>query len=372
MKKTEISVAVLCGGKSRRMGQDKAKLYIGETTFLEKIIGSFEQQEAVEEILLSVRKKEDYPEIDVPHIEDMEKDKGPLMGICSVMAASQSERMWVASCDMPLTDWEVAEYLLPYLTDGIDAVVPVDQTGRKYVLSAWYRTSAGKMIKEQLDTGEYKVQQILDKLSVCYVAVEGIPEGKRKFRNINTPGEYEKLKKDMKEKEIPIVSFVAYSGTGKTTFLERLIPVLKEKGLRIAVVKHDGHRFEIDHEGKDSDRFTKAGADVTGLISSEKAVLMENREVSPGEFLKRIRDVDLIITEGFKKEQWPKIMLHRKGTDKAMPLPPKECLAVITDEEVRDCEHVFALEDIDKVAEFLVQMYVGKMHVNGSYRQEER
>ena len=60
-----------------------------------------------------------------------------------------------------------------------------------------------------------------------------------------------------------------------------LIPKLKAYGLKIAIVKHDGHRFEIDHEGKDSDRFTKAGADVTGLISSEKAVLMDNRTVDP-------------------------------------------------------------------------------------------
>ena len=82
------------------------------------------------------------------------------------------------------------------------------------------------------------------------------------------------------------VQLAAPSGTGKTTFLERLIPKLKARGLKIAIVKHDGHRFEIDHEGKDSDRFTKAGADVTGLISSEKAVLIENRQTDPEEFLK--------------------------------------------------------------------------------------
>ena len=153
--------------------------------------------------------------------------------------------------------------------------------------------------------------------------------------------------------DIPIVSFVAYSGTGKTTFLERLIPKLKARGLKIAIVKHDGHRFEIDHEGKDSDRFTKAGADVTGLISSEKAVLMENRQTDPEEFLKKIDGVDLILTEGFKQGPWPKIMLHRKGTGKTMPLLPEECLAVISDVEILDCENVFTLEEIEKTADFL-------------------
>ena len=137
------------------------------------------------------------------------------------------------------------------------------------------------------------------------------------------------------------------------TFLERLIPKLKARGLKIAIVKHDGHRFEIDHEGKDSDRFTKAGADVTGLISSEKAVLMENRQTDPEEFLKKIDGVDLILTEGFKQGPWSKIMLHRKGTGKPMPLLPEECLAVISDVEILDCENVFTLEEIEKTADFL-------------------
>ena len=135
--------------------------------------------------------------------------------------------------------------------------------------------------------------------------------------------------------------------------MERLIPKLKARGLKIAIVKHDGHRFEIDHEGKDSDRFTKAGADVTGLISSEKAVLMENRQTDPEEFLKKIDGVDLILTEGFKQGPWPKIMLHRKGTRKPMPLLPEECLAVISDVEILGCKNVFPLEEIEKTADFL-------------------
>ena len=97
----------------------------------------------------------------------------------------------------------------------------------------------------------------------------------------------------------------------------------------------------------------QAGADVTGLISSEKAVLMENRQIDPEEFLKKIDGVDLILTEGFKQGSWPKIMLHRKGTGKPMPLLPEECLAVISDVEILDCENVFPLEEIEKTADFL-------------------
>ena len=79
---------------------------------------------------------------------------------------------------------------------------------------------------------------------------------------------------------------------------------------------------------------------MTGLISSEKAVLMDNRTVDPEEFLKKIDGVDLILTEGFKHGPWPKIMLHRKENGKPMPLRPEECLAVISDVDVEDCVYI--------------------------------
>ena len=355
--KSGSSAVILCGGKSTRMGQDKAGLLIEKKTFLQQIE---ENLKDADEILLSVKDRRDYPEIGTRHIEDREADKGPLMGLCSALEECSYDKIWVMSCDMPLVNWDTAQELEHYLTDGIDAVIPVDRTGKKYVLCAWYRKSILEILKEQLESGDLKVKHLLRHLRVCYVAVEGLTDGSRKFQNINTREEYQAFTERSEvspEKElhtdIPIVSFAAYSGTGKTTFLERLIPKLKARGLKIAIVKHDGHRFEIDHEGKDSDRFTKAGADVTGLISSEKAVLMENRQTDPEEFLKKIDGVDLILTEGFKQGPWPKIMLHRKGTGKPMPLLPEECLAVISDVEIPDCENVFPLEEIAKTADFL-------------------
>lgn len=371
---SKVSAVILCGGESRRMGQDKAKLQVGKYTFLEQIVRNI-MDNGPDEMFLSVRRKNDYSEIKVTHIEDLEQNKGPLMGIYSVMCVASYEKIWVTSCDMPFIDWQVAEELAVYFEDGIDAVIPVDRTGKKYVLCAWYRKSTLEILKEQLESGDLKVKHLLGRLRVCYVAVEGLTDGSHKFQNINTREEYQAftgqsdsisnreswgksagtaVRPDKElHTDIPIVSFVAYSGTGKTTFLERLIPKLKARGLKIAIVKHDGHRFEIDHEGKDSDRFTKAGADVTGLISSEKAVLMENRQTDPEDFLKKIDGVDLILTEGFKQGPWPKIMLHRKGNGKPMPLLPEECLAVISDAEVMDCKNLFTLEETEKTADFL-------------------
>lgn len=101
---------------------------------------------------------------------------------------------------------------------------------------------------------------------------------------------------------IPVCAVTAWSGTGKTTFLEKLVPALKMFGLRIAVVKHDGHDFDLDHPGKDSWRMTAAGADVTAIVSPFRAAIMENRSISMESVISNIQDVDLILIEGDNKE----------------------------------------------------------------------
>ena len=131
--------------------------------------------------------------------------------------------------------------------------------------------------------------------------------------------------------KIPILSVVAYSGTGKTTLLEKLIPELKQRGLRLCVMKHDAHDFDVDREGKDSWRMTHAGADVTVLTNGQHAVLFENRPVSDAALLAQVRDVDLILTEGYKHGAWKKIALYRAAVGKPFPCAEEECIAIVTD-----------------------------------------
>ena len=153
--------------------------------------------------------------------------------------------------------------------------------------------------------------------------------------------------------DIPVYSVVAFSGTGKTTLLVKLVEELKARGLRVAVIKHDAHEFDIDHEGKDSWRFTRAGADVTAVVSGSKAALMENRPVPLEALLERITDVDIILTEGYKSGGWPKIAVHRAATGKPMPVPPEECFAVVSDVPGCTCAHCFGLDDISGLADLL-------------------
>jgi len=115
----------------------------------------------------------------------------------------------------------------------------------------------------------------------------------------------------------PVVSIVAKSGTGKTTLLVKLIAELKRRGYRVGVVKHDAHRFDIDREGKDSWRLTQAGADTMMITSPDKSAMVKlhapDEEPTLEQTVARyFIDVDLVLTEGFKKSTMPKIEVHRQ------------------------------------------------------------
>ena len=153
---------------------------------------------------------------------------------------------------------------------------------------------------------------------------------------------------------IPIYSFVAFSNTGKTTFLEKLVPVIKAHGLRIAVYKHDAHEFDIDKPGKDSWRMTRAGADVTMISSNTKAVIMENRYVSPEELVKKIDNVDIIITEGYKAGPWKKIAMRRLENGKNFPVPPENCFLLISDTPVEGNRKYYDINDVEGVAQAIL------------------
>ena len=153
--------------------------------------------------------------------------------------------------------------------------------------------------------------------------------------------------------DIPIYSIVAFSGTGKTTLLEKLVAELKSRGLRVAVIKHDAHEFDIDHEGKDSWRFTRAGADITVVVSETKAAIMENRPLSLDALLGKIADVDIILTEGYKHGIWPKIAVRRDAAGKPFPVPPEECFALVTDVPEQTGTPCFGLDDVGGLADLI-------------------
>jgi len=164
--------------------------------------------------------------------------------------------------------------------------------------------------------------------------------------------------------QIQAVSFVAKSGTGKTTLLEKVIAQLKERGLRLGVIKHDAHRFEIDHPGKDSYRLAAAGAD-TMLISSPEKLAMVKRHQEPPPVEELIetyfQDVDIVLTEGFKKSGMPKLELHRRERSATLLCRGEHhdptLIAVASDEPLDLDVPVLDLNDAAQVAQFLIEHF---------------
>lgn len=163
---------------------------------------------------------------------------------------------------------------------------------------------------------------------------------------------------------IPVLGFAAYSGTGKTTLLEKVVLELKKKGLRIAVIKHDGHDFDIDHEGKDSWRFSQAGADISIVASAKKIAYIEQCTTTLSQVLSMVHGVDLILVEGYKHEPISQIGICRKATGKGFTAGLERFVAVVTDLE--ECEILemndavirrtrFAFDEAAKIADFIVK-----------------
>jgi molybdopterin-guanine dinucleotide biosynthesis protein B len=112
-----------------------------------------------------------------------------------------------------------------------------------------------------------------------------------------------------------VLAVSGFKNSGKTTLIERVLPLLADRGLSVAVIKRDGHRFEADVPGADTRRFLQAGASGTAVFDYEKYMLVKNEAVSEHFLLTAFADADLILLEGFKTSPWPKIEVLSGGPD---------------------------------------------------------
>lgn len=175
---------------------------------------------------------------------------------------------------------------------------------------------------------------------------------------------------------VPILGFAAYSGTGKTTLLCKLLPMLKAQGLRIAVVKHAHHSFDIDHPGKDSYELRRAGATQMLVASRHRwALITETGDTGEPRLAELIAHLsqealDLILVEGFKAEPIPKIELHRPSCGHPlMCLTDRSIIALATDEPPAAALHipVLDLNQPQALAEFILGM-IGSPNARTSAR----
>lgn len=156
-----------------------------------------------------------------------------------------------------------------------------------------------------------------------------------------------------------VIGFAGFSGAGKTTLIEKVIPRLVARGLRVSLVKHAHHRFDIDHPGKDSFRHREAGATEVLLTSDRRWALMHElrgeTEPTLAEHLGRMSPCDLVLVEGFKAADIPKIEVHRPSTGHPF-LHPDDARIIAVASDVRPASVLpwLDLADPETIAAFVV------------------
>ena len=157
-----------------------------------------------------------------------------------------------------------------------------------------------------------------------------------------------------------IICIAGRSQSGKTTLIEKLIPVIKEKGYRVGSIKHSHHIFDFDKSGKDSWRHKDAGAETVIVASPGKIAMVKNdHEGTLESLLNYFSDLDLVIAEGYKNACQPKIEVVRAARHRSALLKGNDWLvAVVTDADLDIGLPVFGLEDVEKLANFIEDRYL--------------
>lgn len=160
-------------------------------------------------------------------------------------------------------------------------------------------------------------------------------------------------------KNIPVVSVVGESGAGKTTFLEKLIRELRARNIRVGVIKHHVHDIDIDRPGKDTWRLSRAGAGAVAISAPGKIGLFKklDREMDLDELAGMFGDVDIILTEGYKRGNKPKIEVSRAAHSDGLISEPAELIAIVSDVSWNVGVPVYGLDDSAGVAGLLHSRY---------------
>lgn len=341
-----IAGCILTGGKNKRMdGKKKLLLPYKGRRFLDWILDalsvfpgiylSVDSLETWQQLLAGQKQvcRESRESITVSSyaealylVEDIQADAGPLGGIVSGLMICREEALFVTTCDMPLIHSEDVRAILQQYEKNKKVTIG-STDGREQPLFGVYPKSVLPILKEKLESGEYKM---MDALKEC--GYQCVKMNREALRNVNTIEDYEMLISERHQDKLtgrhPFVFAISgYKNTGKTTLITKLIKRLTARGLKVAVIKHDGHDFEPDVPGTDSYRHRKAGAFGTAVFSDRR--FMITREISPeglpgddnrlsGDrksreepafeqlLMEAFPEADIILIEGLKDSSYPK------------------------------------------------------------------
>lgn len=364
----DITAVILAGGQARRMGGEDKALISLDNRYL--ILHSLEKLSTqVDAILVNAnRNHKQYEALGYPVISDqIEGFAGPLAGIASALQAIETDLLLVTPCDSPFIPEDMAARLSKAMLDKNTQIAVAHDGKRLQPVFALINKQVLPSLLDYLAAGQHKIDTWYEQQNMATADFSDIPDT---FININTPEELQSAELHLTRQKIglPVIGFAAHSGSGKTTLLKQLIPLLNKKKIRLGLVKHAHHNFDVDVPGKDSYELRKAGASQVLVGSSNRWALMaETPDVEDkpalSELLKHLdhENLDLILVEGFKLENIPKIEVFRPGLGKPrLSINEKSYIAVATDvpsSHLKPPTHlpVLDLNNIDSIAEFILQ-----------------
>lgn len=369
-----ISGIVLSGGLARRMGGiDKGLMPLAGKPMVAHVLERLNPQ--VDEILISANREIDrYAEFGFAIIQDEIDDfAGPLAGLHRGLTLARHPLVLSVPCDSPLLPRNLAQRLRDALESSSADLALVRTGNQVHPVFSLCRTSLKDGLLHFLRSGGRKMSDWHSTLHAIEVPFDDIAHA---FTNINSPEDLRVCEFMMNPRvkvmnprysKLPILGICAStSDMGKTTLLTNLIPVLNDLGLRVSVIKHAHHSFDIDHPGKDSYRIREAGA-VQTLISSRHrwALMTELSHMATPPLdepnLSELVDLidaslaDLILVEGFKNEPIPKIEVYRPAMQRPLlSATDQSIIAIATDEPIDSPLPQLDLNRPEEVAAFIL------------------
>ena len=398
----DLIAVILAGGRSSRMGRDKALLELNEQKFIDHLV---QELSGCCKVMISAAHQDDYAGYGVPVIADETKGIGPIEGIRQALRSSVSEYVFVCAVDTPFVRKEMVQYLAEFISSDYDAFVFRDGD-RIHPHIGIYSRAALPAIEEMIGEKQYRLTKLLSRIRTKYVDIGTSCFDRKVLRNINTPDDYLAILNqdapadssatrsmdapadpsatrsmdapadpsagrcmdapaDSSVGRRPLVFCVSgVKNSGKTHLVERLIHSFTEKGMSVGVIKHDGHSFECDVPGTDSDRFYRAGAMATAVFSASQSFIRLRREAGVEELIRQMENADVVIIEGLKYSSLPKVEVIRKEISDRSICDSRTLLCIASDaalSEEMPCP-VFDLDDTEGILKCIMNTCHGSVH----------
>ena len=352
----KISLLIIAGGKSSRLGVDKRFVQVGGVGMLEKILLKSSAIEFAEKFLCV---EEELPSLKIladrygaKILVDEIREAGAMSGIANGLSRIRTDWALAVSCDMPFFEFAALLSLTEKFSSA-QAVVPI-VGGRRQMLAAFYRREVAEIFASELARGQRKIFSAIKKIPHEFVELSC----EEKFFNVNTPADLRlaRARAVNLSRRTPTISIVApKSGTGKTTFIERLTKIFAAQGVRVGVIKSDAHGFNLDVEGKDSWRFQTAGAKSVAVVSPKSWFMIEQSDARENfSVVAEKMNVDLILTESRTHGTFPALSVWRGFGE---VIADEKVVAIFTTEPTASNEIAqFNLEDkvaAEKICRFV-------------------